>query len=91
MNLTWDPDKAADNWVKHRVSFPDVEAVFYDPDAITREDVHSEGEQRLVTLGLDNSGRAHAGENLAALLAKRQADQAPPLVMSDALSRKWDC
>ncbi len=33
------------------------------------------------------SGRAHAGENLAALLAKRQAGQAPPLVMSDALSR----
>jgi transposase len=33
------------------------------------------------------SGRAHAGENLAALLAHREADQALPLVMSDALSR----
>lgn len=33
------------------------------------------------------SGRSHAGENLAALLQKRQADHAPPLVMSDALSR----
>jgi len=33
------------------------------------------------------SGRAHAGENLAALLKKREADQDPPLVMSDALSR----
>jgi hypothetical protein len=33
------------------------------------------------------SGRAHAGENLAALLEQRKADQAPPLVMSDALSR----
>ena len=33
------------------------------------------------------SGRAHAGENLAALLAQREAGQAPPLVMSDALSR----
>jgi len=33
------------------------------------------------------SGRAHAGENLAALLKQREAGQEPPLVMSDALSR----
>ncbi len=33
------------------------------------------------------SGRAHAGENLAALLAQRGADHDPPIVMSDALSR----
>jgi hypothetical protein len=33
------------------------------------------------------SGRAHAGENLEAWLAQREADLEPPLVMSDALSR----
>jgi transposase len=33
------------------------------------------------------SGRSHAGENLAALLEQRQADQGKPFVMSDALSR----
>jgi transposase len=33
------------------------------------------------------SGRAHAGENLAAWLEQRQADLEPPLAMSDALSR----
>ena len=33
------------------------------------------------------SGRNHAGENLAALLSQREADQDPPIVMSDALSR----
>ena len=33
------------------------------------------------------SGRSHAGENLAALLTQREADQDPPIVMSDALSR----
>jgi hypothetical protein len=33
------------------------------------------------------SGRAHAGENLAALLEQREANQDPPIVMSDALSR----
>jgi hypothetical protein len=32
------------------------------------------------------SGRSHAGENLAALLTRRQAEQGAPLVMSDALS-----
>ena len=38
------------------------------------------------TMYLYYSGRAHAGEHLAALLSKRQADQRAPLVMSDALS-----
>jgi transposase len=33
------------------------------------------------------SGRAHAGENLAALLKQRESDLEPPLAMSDALSR----
>jgi len=37
------------------------------------------------TICLYYSGRAHAGENLKALLEKRAADQGKPLVMSDAL------
>jgi transposase len=41
--------------------------------------------ERLIALYY--SGRSHAGENLAALLDKREAAQEPPLVMSDALSR----
>jgi transposase len=40
--------------------------------------------ERLIALYY--SGRSHAGENLAALLDKREAAQEPPLVMSDALS-----
>jgi hypothetical protein len=32
------------------------------------------------------SGRAHAGENLAALLSRREVDRNQPLVMSDALA-----
>ncbi len=39
------------------------------------------------TICLYYSGRAHAGENLAALLEQRKADHDPPIVMSDALSR----
>jgi transposase len=38
------------------------------------------------TICLYYSGRSHAGENLAALLEQRQADQGKPIVMSDALS-----
>jgi transposase len=38
------------------------------------------------TLCLYFSGRAHAGENLKALLDKRAAERDPPLVMSDALA-----
>lgn len=38
------------------------------------------------TICLYYSGRAHAGENLEALLAKREADRGTPLVMSDALT-----
>jgi len=39
------------------------------------------------TVCLYYSGRDHAGENLKALLARRQAERDKPLVMSDALSR----
>jgi transposase len=35
---------------------------------------------------LSYTGRRHAGENLAALLRKREPDRGKPLVMSDALS-----
>jgi transposase len=42
------------------------------------------GEQ---TICLYYCGRAHAGENLAALLAQREADREKPVVMSDALAR----
>ena len=41
------------------------------------------GEQ---TIYLYYAGRSHAGENLKALLAQREADRGTPLVMSDALS-----
>jgi uncharacterized DUF497 family protein len=57
MRVEWDPNKAQANRVKHGVSFPDAEAVLFDPNGITREDDSAEGEQRFVTLGLDALGR----------------------------------
>jgi uncharacterized DUF497 family protein len=57
MNVDWDPNKAKTNRADHGVSFPDAEAVLYDPNGITREDDSAEGEQRFVTVGLDALGR----------------------------------
>jgi len=54
------------------------------PGMFTTALVVKVGEQ---TICLYDSGRSHAGENLATLLEQRQADHAKPFVMSDALSR----
>lgn len=57
MIFEFDPKKAAANLRKHGVSFAEVEPVFYDPSALTREDTDAPGEQRLVTVGTDALGR----------------------------------
>src|SRR5918911_5145459 len=43
-------------------------------------------QQGAQTIYLYFAGRAHAGENLEALLTHREADQGKPIVMSDALA-----
>jgi hypothetical protein len=53
MQVVWDPEKAAANLAKHGVRFSDAELVLYDPLAVTVEDEDAEGEQRLVTIGMD--------------------------------------
>ncbi len=40
-------------------------------------------------IALYQSGRHHAGENLAALLHQRPTDLSPPIQMSDALAANW--
>jgi len=57
MQFEFDPVKAASNLKKHRVSFSDAEAVFYDDRALSMEDPDAQGEQRFLTLGLDALGR----------------------------------
>lgn len=58
MNFEWDPDKAALNRRKHRVSFHEAATVFGDPLAITYQDPdHSISEQRFITVGMSSSGR----------------------------------
>lgn len=57
MEIEFDPEKAASNLRKHRVSFAHAEQALRDPFGITIEDLDSEGEPRLVTLGADSLGR----------------------------------
>jgi uncharacterized DUF497 family protein len=57
MEFEFDPVKAASNLRKHKVSFSDAQAVFYDDRALTMEDPDSQGEQRFLTIGLDALGR----------------------------------
>ncbi len=57
MEITWDSVKAKSNRLKHRIFFSEAEPVFYDPRAISFEDMDSKGEARYVVTGLDSLGR----------------------------------
>lgn len=57
VEVEFDPAKAASNLHKHKVSFAHAEQALYDPLAVTIEDPDSEGEIRLITLGMDAIGR----------------------------------
>ena len=52
IRFDWDPQKAAANLRKHKVSFEDAQSVFSDDRALLIDDPdHSEDEERFVLLG----------------------------------------
>ena len=57
MDVDVDPVKAQSNWRKHGVRFSSAEQALCDPMALTMEDPDAEGEQRFITLGMDDLGR----------------------------------
>ena len=58
IEFVWDPDKANANYRKHRVSFREAIAVFFDPLAsFVHDPDHSEDEERLVAIGRDRRER----------------------------------
>ncbi len=58
MRFEWDSYKDKANIYKHRVSFAEASSVFYDPLSVTAADPdHSEGEERMITLGISSTGR----------------------------------
>jgi len=79
MDVIWDPTKARANWKKHGVSFPDAEAVLWDPRALTQEDPEAENESRFITLGLDSLGRvlvvvyAYEGDEIRLISARKSS------------------
>ena len=76
MDIVWDPEKARVNLKKHGVRFSDAETALFDPNALTREDMESEGEQRFVTVGMDALGRilivvyTYRGEDIRLISAR---------------------
>lgn len=79
MGLTfeWDDKKAQQNLKKHGVSFEEAATVFADPFALTIADpLHSEGEDRLVTLGESQRRRllvvvfTERGDNIRLITAR---------------------
>ena len=68
MEFEWDPEKAAANIRRRRVSFNEAATVLEDPLSTTFPDeAHSEGEIRFVTVGVSQRGRllvvAHTERN----------------------------
>ena len=57
MHFEFDSKKSVANFHKRGVSFTEVEPVFYDDFALTREDRDAIGEARFVTVGVDALGR----------------------------------
>lgn len=56
-DFEWDPVKAAANLRKHGVDFADAVTVLEDEAAVTVWDPDAAGEERLVTVGMDATGR----------------------------------
>jgi uncharacterized DUF497 family protein len=84
MKLTFEfnPDKAASNLARHRVSFQQAMTVFGDPLAQTFPDeLHSDEEERWITLGVSSDQRllfvSHLeADNVIRLIGARDATAA---------------
>ena len=58
MQFEWDPNKAAENLIKHGTSFDEASSVFGDPLATTIDDPdHSIDEFRFLTMGYTKNQR----------------------------------
>ena len=58
LQFEWNPNKAARNFKKHKVSFDEATTVFDDPMFVTViDDEHSNDEERYITIGLSRQAR----------------------------------
>jgi uncharacterized DUF497 family protein len=57
VKFEWDIDKAAENEIKHGVSFEDARQVFFDEQAFdVYDEAHSINEERYLIIGLTGKG-----------------------------------
>lgn len=81
MDYEWDPEKARENYHKHKINFADAVSAFSDDYALTIEDEFEE-ERRFITLGRDAFGRVlfivytYRHEYLIRLISARKATAA---------------
>jgi uncharacterized protein len=78
LTFEWDPRKAITNFEKHTVSFEEATTVFHDPLSLTIDDpLHSEGERRLVHIGISHKNRllvvvhTERGDNIRLISARK--------------------
>jgi len=94
VDFEWDPEKAARNLSKHKVSFSEAATVIEDPLSLTIPDPdHSEEENRLITLGTSARGRllmvAHVerGDRLR-LISARMLTRSERKTYEEEISRR---
>lgn len=81
VELEWDDEKAATNLRKHGIRFADAALVLEDELAVTVRDLHSEREERFVTIGNDPNGRllvvvyTWRGERIRIISARKATGQ----------------
>jgi uncharacterized DUF497 family protein len=79
MKYVWDPRKARQNFVKHRIHFSELEPVFEDERAL-RSDEAVRGEERSILVGMDGQSRILVvvytmDEDKIRIISARKADK----------------
>jgi hypothetical protein len=92
MRFEWDPRKDKANRQKHRISFELAHRVFDDPNHLSIQDRHEDGEARWQTLGLIGPYAillvAHTyedehGEEVVRIISARKATRAERLLYDE--------
>jgi uncharacterized DUF497 family protein len=83
LSFEWDDRKSRANKRKHRVSFEEAQTVFYDDEALLRDDPdHSEDEDRFVLLGVSTALRT-----LVVCHCYRESDQVIRIISARKANR----
>lgn len=81
IKFEWDENKNRINLQKHGISFDEAKTVFYDEDALVRDDPeHSQEEERFIILGLSSKANLlvvchcyRASETVIRIISARKA------------------